>query len=189
MSVVGIAREISALLETNFHLPKINHNYETRIINDIELCSDAINSNCLYTITSIEGVEGSKLSPKYIKDRLEKSGIKVVYTRDEDVFIPLLDRTKIANDSNGKLFVSIHANANKNSMNVPVFNAPKIVLSPPTTFDFNPLAIPPNNLPTKLLGPRNFINVSLNLDPASFACSFNDDARGFALSRAALSFF
>ncbi|MFQ6673386.1 MAG: N-acetylmuramoyl-L-alanine amidase, partial [Fidelibacterota bacterium] len=39
---------------------------------------------------------------------------KVIYTRTEDVFVPLWKRTKAANESNGKLFVSIHANANRN---------------------------------------------------------------------------
>ena len=38
-------------------------------------------------------------------------GIKVIYTRDEDAFIPLWKRTKIANDSGGKLFISIHTNS------------------------------------------------------------------------------
>jgi N-acetylmuramoyl-L-alanine amidase len=44
----------------------------------------------------------------------KKTNIKVVYTREEDVFIPLWKRTKKANESNGKIFVSIHANGNPN---------------------------------------------------------------------------
>jgi len=40
--------------------------------------------------------------------------VKVIYTRQKDVFIPLQERTKIANEQNGKLFVSIHANSNPN---------------------------------------------------------------------------
>jgi N-acetylmuramoyl-L-alanine amidase len=46
---------------------------------------------------------------------LEKNTrINVKYTRDEDVFVPLWRRTRIANENNGKLFVSIHVNGNRN---------------------------------------------------------------------------
>ncbi len=43
----------------------------------------------------------------------EMPDVKVVYTRDKDRFIPLKRRTQIANEHNGKVFISIHANANE----------------------------------------------------------------------------
>jgi N-acetylmuramoyl-L-alanine amidase len=47
-----------------------------------------------------------------LRDRLEKSGkYRVVMTRDDDTFIPLNDRVKIARTQSAALFVSIHADA------------------------------------------------------------------------------
>jgi N-acetylmuramoyl-L-alanine amidase len=42
---------------------------------------------------------------------LRARGLRVVMTRKGDTFVPLEERTNIANDARGDLFVSIHANA------------------------------------------------------------------------------
>lgn len=48
----------------------------------------------------------------YLEDRL---GVNVEYTRQDDRFIELKDRGRIANERGGKLFISIHANAAHNA--------------------------------------------------------------------------
>ena len=78
MSVIGIAREISALLESTLNFPKLNHKYNINLLKEIQLCPEAISSDCLYSISCIDGVNGEKISPKWLKDRIEKSGIKSI---------------------------------------------------------------------------------------------------------------
>ncbi len=44
----------------------------------------------------------------YLEDRL---GLRVVYTRKDDRFVPLKERGRIANEECGKLFISLHVNS------------------------------------------------------------------------------
>lgn len=43
--------------------------------------------------------------------RLEAMGLEIVMTRDDDRFVTLEDRTRIANQKKGDLFISVHCNA------------------------------------------------------------------------------
>lgn len=48
---------------------------------------------------------------KAVRDELAKRGYKVVMTREDDTFVELYDRPKVAHKANADLFVSIHHNA------------------------------------------------------------------------------
>ena len=56
---------------------------------------------------------------KQLTRMLEKNtNLKIINTRDEDVFIPLWQRTQIANNAEGDIFISIHANSTAKSKSI-----------------------------------------------------------------------
>ncbi len=60
----------------------------------------------------------------------EKLSVKVVYTREKDIFVPLWQRPKIANEAGGKLFISIHCNSSESSR---PYGTETFILSPKST--------------------------------------------------------
>src|SRR5256884_4218291 len=55
----------------------------------------------------------TRRAAKLVEERL---AVKVLLTRDTDTFVPLPDRTSFANRARADLFVSIHANAHRQTM-------------------------------------------------------------------------
>jgi len=59
---------------------------------------------------------------KQLGNMIERNlGMKVIYTREEDVFVPLWKRTQIANNAEGDIFISIHANSSKKHSSIKGF--------------------------------------------------------------------
>ena len=78
MSMIGIAREVSALLQTKLTDLEISENLSINEFHPQIKDTNSINHDSIYSITTISNINGKKTSPKWLKDRLEKSDIKSI---------------------------------------------------------------------------------------------------------------
>ena len=99
---------------------------------------------------------------KKVKDKVKKKlGWKVVMTRDDDRFIPLVERTGIANSENASLFLSIHANACDDKR---VSGIESFILGTTTDKDALRLAAKENNISPKQVSDLQVILADLKLN-------------------------
>ena len=75
MSINGIAREISALTECKLRIPELKYKIETKLFNPNSIDYSLLDNNGLFTLTTIEGLDGGTKSPEWLKSRLQNCGI------------------------------------------------------------------------------------------------------------------
>ncbi len=78
MSMIGIAREVSAILQTKLTDLEISENLSINEFHPQIKDTNSINHDSIYSITPISNINGKKISPKWLKDRLVKSDIKSI---------------------------------------------------------------------------------------------------------------
>ena len=78
MSMIGIAREVSALLQTQLINLEVSDNLPISEFDPQILKTSSINHDSIYSITTINRVNGKERSPKWLKDKIEKSDIKSI---------------------------------------------------------------------------------------------------------------
>lgn len=95
----------------NFSVPKVNEDFtiETVVIDAGHGGHDPGTIGYSKTHEKNIALQVSLKVGAYIKENFPK--VKVLYTRDKDVFIELHERSNIANKNKADLFISIHCNA------------------------------------------------------------------------------
>ncbi len=93
----------------SFSIKKVNSYYKNKIV-VIDPGHGGKDSGAIGYQHKEEKKAVLEIAKKAAKE-LKRRGFKVYLTRDRDVFIPLRERTKIANKKMADIFISIHANA------------------------------------------------------------------------------
>ncbi len=78
MSMIGIAKEVSAITRSNLSLPTIEENLKFKSFQSEEIKSPIIEKGGLYSLTLIEDIKCYQDSNKLIKQRIESAGIKSI---------------------------------------------------------------------------------------------------------------
>ena len=78
LSMTGIAREVSSLFNKNIKLPIIKTSQTIEIVKNNDINQDIIENNGIYSITKIKDINQEINTPKWLKNRLENSGIKSI---------------------------------------------------------------------------------------------------------------